>query len=476
MNFPYLITDNKDINTAYRLAVANLAANILLFKDGILEEEKPVIIAGLGYKTPWTRDAAINTWNAGALICPQVSLNTLKSVLTPYKNSYRIGGEYWDAIIWVIGAWQQYLCTGDLEFLDLAYNTTVNSLEYFEDTEFDNEYNLFRGPACYGDGISAYTDVYAKDVGSGIATFAQVHKDLCCDKGVGIPMFTLSTNCLYFYAYILADKMALILNKEQKFSQKADKMKDAINKYFWSEEKQNYVYIADRFGGCDHQEGMGVCFAILFDIADDDKKEKIFKNQHITPHGIPCVWPTFSRYSALGESSYGRHSGTVWPHIQGFWASAAAINGLTEIFDKEFFNQTNNALRYMQFAEIYHPDSGEIYGGVQEYGSALKETQRGITEWEAVPYQTWSATAYLRNIYTNLVGIQFCEKGIIFSPVGSSLVKNISLKNIKYRNAILNISIIGNGNTITSFKLNGIETDNFIPSDITGINEVEISL
>ena len=35
------------------------------FKDGILENEDDVIIAGLGYTTPWTRDAAINTWNAG---------------------------------------------------------------------------------------------------------------------------------------------------------------------------------------------------------------------------------------------------------------------------------------------------------------------------------------------------------------------------------------------------------------------------
>ena len=79
--FPYLKTDNKKINDAYRLAVANLAANILPFKDGVLEKESPVIIAGLGYTTPWTRDAAINTWNAGGFICPEVALNTLKSVL-----------------------------------------------------------------------------------------------------------------------------------------------------------------------------------------------------------------------------------------------------------------------------------------------------------------------------------------------------------------------------------------------------------
>ena len=71
MHYPFLKSSNRDLEHAYRLAVATLAANTLPFKDGLLETEKPVIIAGLGYETPWTRDAAINTWNAGALICPK---------------------------------------------------------------------------------------------------------------------------------------------------------------------------------------------------------------------------------------------------------------------------------------------------------------------------------------------------------------------------------------------------------------------
>lgn len=36
---PSFVTDNKDINCAYRLAVATVYANILPFKDGLLKEE-----------------------------------------------------------------------------------------------------------------------------------------------------------------------------------------------------------------------------------------------------------------------------------------------------------------------------------------------------------------------------------------------------------------------------------------------------
>lgn len=470
MNFPYLTTDNEEINTAYRLAIATFSANILPFQDGILTKPEPVIIAGLGYTTPWTRDAAINTWNAGGLLCPDVSLNTLKSVLTPYRNGYRIDGEYWDAIIWVIGAWYQYLYTGDKVFLEMAYNATVNSLEYFENTEFDPEFNLFRGPACYGDGVAAYPDIYAKHGQSGIKVFAEQNRDLCAATGVGIPMFSLSTNCLYYYAYVLADKIANALGaQEAVYAEKATCMKNAINEHFWSEEKQNYLYLCDPFGGCDHQEGMGASFAILFDVADPEKKEKIFKNQYITAKGIPCVWPTFDRYLTDDHMGYGRHSGTVWPHIQGFWADAAAGCKKKELFDSEFLNQTQNAVNYYQFAEIYHPVTGEIYGGRQERGN-------GIVEWIAQPYQTWSATAYLRNVYMNLVGMQFAENGIAFDPIGSNLVSDITLSNLVYRDAILNISIHGKGNSIGSFKLDGAETDRFIPADLCGNHEIEIVL
>ncbi len=104
MNFPYLQTNNKEINTTYRLAIATLAANILPFQDGILTRPEPVIIAGLRYFSTETGAAAIYTWNAGALICPEISRSTLESVLTEKDGILRIDGEYWDAIIWVTGA------------------------------------------------------------------------------------------------------------------------------------------------------------------------------------------------------------------------------------------------------------------------------------------------------------------------------------------------------------------------------------
>lgn len=470
MKFPYLKTGNKKINDAYRLAVSTVAANILPFKDGVLKNEKPVIIAGLGYDSPWTRDAAINTWNAGGLICPEVARNTLDSVLKKDENGYAIDGEYWDRIIWAVGAWQLYLYTGDRDFLEKAYEAVCNSLAFFEETEFSEELNLFRGAACYGDGVAAYPDIYASHGESGIIIFAEKCRELCNEKGVGIPMYTLSTNCLYYEAYVIADKMAAELGKPAKYAEKAAKMKNAVNKIFWNSETGSYDYIYDNFGGCDRQEGMGISFAIMFGIADEEKTERIFKSFKTSPFGLPCVYPSFERYDTPDGRGFGRHSGTVWPHIQGFWADAAASNGRTDLFDREFILQTDNALRFYQFAEIYHPLTGEMYGGRQERWG------KGITMWNSEPVQTWSATAYLRNVYMDLVGMKFAADGISFEPAGSGLADKIILSGLNYRNAVLNIEITGSGRELAAFEVNGKKRAPFISADESGELNIKIVL
>ncbi len=161
LNYPIALTTNDHaINRAFRIACGDLIGNIVPFSDGLLTTARPAIVAGMDYDTPWTRDAAINVMNAAGLLFPDEAKNTLLSVLDYVDGQVRIIGQYWDAIIWVEGAWAYYRYTGDRAFLALALAATCNSLDYFEASEFDAADNLFRGAACYGDGISAYPDVY----------------------------------------------------------------------------------------------------------------------------------------------------------------------------------------------------------------------------------------------------------------------------------------------------------------------------
>jgi hypothetical protein len=440
--------------------------------EGFLDRDEEVIMAGMDYVTPWTRDASINTWNGAGLLFPEITKHTLLSVLGDFDGEIRIAGEYWDAIIWAIGAWWQYLYTGDRDLLKTAFAAVKNSLKYFEETEFSADLNLFRGGACYGDGISAYPDVYSKTENDfpGIIKWPPVNQDNAAKPGVGVPTHVLSTNCLYYMAYVLMRNMADELNipADISWSIKADNLKEAINKHLWNEEAGRYDYFVDKFGGCDYQEGMGHSFAIIFGIADKGKAEKIFKNVYVSSAGMPCVWPTFNRYETRDGKGYGRHSGTVWPHIQGFWANAAAMAGKSEIFRHELDKLAEHASRDSHFAEIYHPVTGEMYGGRQEW------LEQGIIEWKSCVRQTWSATAFIRMVLMGLIGLEFNPRGITFRPLMPEGYETLKLSGLCYRDMILNIYISGTGSTIKEFSINGKHSEASIDSDIKGDVEINI--
>ena len=103
--------------------------------------------------------------------------------------------------------------------------------------------------------------------------------------------------------------------------------------------------------------------------------------------------------------------GTVWPHIQGFWALAALKAGRPDLFSRELFTLAGHAVRDGQFAEIYHPEDGRIYGGIQEGGGEY-------LEWRSCEKQTWSAAAFLAMVFRGIFGLG--AGGVSFLPKGVS--------------------------------------------------------
>ncbi len=445
------------LDCAWRIALADLENNIRPYQSGLLEKPAPCIMAGQDYNTPWTRDAAINVWNGCALIEPAVSRNTLLSVLQrDDQGRLFIGGEYWDAIIWVTGAWSLYNATLDRGFLMMAIAAGGHSLARFEREEFDPGLGLFRGGACFQDGVAAYPDIYARPhYQSGIMSWPAANPELRHPQGAGLPMHACSTNCLYEHAYRL---LALMTREagdvpEPQWERKADALRRAIKQHFWDDEKGNLRYLVDPFGGCDCQEGMGSAFAVLFDIVTPQEAARIFQSQHLTPHGIPCLWPTFDRYSRLAStpprrpgshrsepgaaSNYGRHSGTIWPQVNGLWAEAALRNQRADLFEQELLGLAAKVERDGQFAEIYHPATGRIYGGLQECGGKPD----GIVEWESCKRQTWCATAFLRMILYGVCGLRPGGGGLHVQPNLPSGTDCVALTGLPFQGKLYNLEV-----------------------------------
>ncbi len=394
-SLPFFTCEDEKLERAFRLALGTLTANTRPLKTGILPEPRPCLMAGLDYLSPWTRDAAINVYFAAALLDPDVACNTLLSVLEEGENGPVIGGQYWDKFIWTLGAQRLWHVSHDEDFLRFAYDVILRTARILIDEEFDPADGLFRGPAVYGDGISAYPEKYrTPSLSSGILAWPRECPELRFPKGGGIPMKALSTNCMYMRAFQALSEMAEALHEDAApWTDRALKLKDAINRAFWNPATGLYDYLA---GECDAQEGMGLAFAVLFGAADESQVRSIMEHAYITPQGIACVWPSFPPYNKTG---YGRHSGTVWPHIQGFWALAALKAGRWDLFSSELQNLAFHAIRDGQFAEIYHPEDGRIYGGIQEGGGEY-------LEWHSCVGQTWSASALLAMVLYGLCGLE----------------------------------------------------------------------
>lgn len=439
----YFNCDSEMLTKAYQIAFADVAGNIKDYKAGVLTSSVPCIMAGGDYNTPWTRDASINVWNAVALMRPDVAKNTLLSVLKGGRNNYQIDGEYWDAIIWAIGAEQYINVTHDVEFTKIAQNAIKNSLAHYESTEYDSADGLFRGGAVYGDGIAAYPDKYAIGAPSS-NVMGWLSNPNNTDKGklpgVGLPMKALSTNCCYYQAYVILARLNAKLGMDtEQPTKKAEAMKAAINKAFWNEAKGTYDYLAY---DCDYQEAIGLGFVLMFGIADERQTALVLQNTQVTENGIAIVWPSFDRY--LEQDGYGRHAGVIWPHGQAFWAQACGQKGYYYGYEYELFLMAEKAVRDNQFYEIYHPDTGAIYGGLQEVGSNT------MTMHTSCRHQTWSATGYLSLIYYNLLGAEIGTDEVTFKPYLPEGVNEATISGFKVGGATFDIVILRGGNHASS--------------------------
>lgn len=430
-----LSIDHETLGRAFRIAKGDIAGNIEPWarKPG---DAALCILAGLDYDRPWTRDAAINVWNCMAVCDPVTSKNTLCSVLV--ENGTKIGGQYWDVVIWAIGADAYLRATGDAEFEETAATVLATSLGFYESTEFDRDRGLFRGPAVYGDGVAAYPDRYARTGGSGSILEWPNHNPVT-GAGVGIPMHALSTNCAYLRAYEVAADLAVRRGdgRAEIFAEAASRLRERIRTEFLRSEESRLRYLVDDEGGSDAQEGIGLALAALFGVLTEAEAARCLSAAVVEPAGIPCVYPTFERYGDRRGERFGRHSGTVWPHVQAMYAYACARAGLRRRWEHELFTLAEHAVRDGQFVEVYHPKTGVPYGGVQERDGDVHAV------WKSCERQTWSATGFIGMILRCVIGVELERDSLSITPRLPDGVSRLCIRGLAIRGRAVRISLSG---------------------------------
>ncbi|WP_285743186.1 glycosyl hydrolase family 65 protein [Lentzea sp. NBRC 105346] len=454
---PVLELNQPEVARAYESALTNVVGINTVYADpatydraGLLRYPPGTFVrAGSGYPEPqrWTRDCAVNAWNAASLLNPLVGGNTLMAVVD--DRIVQQDNQWWDQVVWIIAACHHYLVTG--EFLGEAHEISVHTLAARE-ANFNASRGLFEGPSFMNDGIAGYPSPPWRP---------GVRSSFVLDYPGADRLMCLSTNCLYHGAFLAVAAMAEALGRPADgFRRRAAELRRAINQNLWRGNTYGYFVTPD--GRVDPtQESAGLAFAIMLGVASAEQTRQILDGAHWEPRGIPTSRPHFPRF---GDDRPGRHNVSVWPVVHSMFGHAAALGGRTDLFGRAVTD-----LARLGFFELYNARTGAVDGGWQTDGSGEQ------THWRSEPDQAWSASGYLRMIYSGLFGFAFGGDGLTFAPTLPPGWGPASLFGVPYRDATFDITLTGAGSRVTACTIDGRPIRRIDPT-ATGHHTVRIAL
>lgn len=401
--------------------------------------------AGGEYDTPWTRDAAVNAWNAGRYFAPDVARDTLFAVCTPDEAGLPViqpDSQKWDRVVWIIGAWQYYLSSGDVDFLKIAKGIAERSMRMLKHEWFDEGVGLFRGGSFFNDGIAGYPkDLYEPGVDSSFVGDHPKCKDIFC----------LSTNILYCEALRILWRMGAAEEREWLA------LREHIRARFARPGGWSYILYPDGRRD-DSVELSGHALGVLFGMLPENALEYLSS----TPYGIPSIMPPFP--GLFSEERPGRHNNLVWPFLNGFFVQAAARCGRVDLVARELEAMTT--LFSVGFREIYSPYDGKPHGGFQIGGDGCQGHL-----WHSCIDQTWSATGYLGAVIGGVFGIVPGEDAAEFRPCVPENLADPELFGLTLRGWTLDIRIHGYGTVIEHMTLDGAAVTDPIPYGTPGTTQ-----
>ncbi|HEY3545537.1 MAG TPA: hypothetical protein VGK17_05535, partial [Propionicimonas sp.] len=375
--------------------------------------------AGGGYDTPWTRDSAINTWQAAAWLAPEVARDTLLMVLDSDGERVVWDTQWWDQIIWVVGARELAVVTGDRAWADQAYRIGIATLERLDERCL--VHGLYRGPAVMADGITGYPP-YLHDPSlpgeSNVGEHPATHD-----------IHALSTNALYVMAFgALGDLAGLVGADPAPWRTRSIELAALARERFWLAEEDRFGYLLVDGQLTGEQEGLGLALAILSGTATRGQARATVAGVRHAPRGLSAVWPSFDGYDL---DHFGRHGAALWPMIMGVWAQAVARTGDAARFGAELdrlcglFEGSAG-----EFLEVYHPVTGVPDGGWQVG-----------RHWRSEPDQTWSATTLLGTVLHGLAGLRATWSGLEVRPCVPPGSGDLHLLGVPWRGELLDLDL-----------------------------------
>lgn len=435
---PKYTSDHTLVNALYKLSLEEMQQDIRPDKT---------FMAGAKWDGVWTRDVSYSTFLSLAILHPDICRNSLMRKVN--KNGVIIqdtgtGGSYpcsTDRMVWALAAWEVYKVTGDSAWLRQSYQIIKRSAQDDEQNIFDPVTGLVHGETSFMDWREQSYPEWMQPV--------DIFTSEC-----------LSTNAVHYETNVILAKMSKILGDQdsnQKYSQIAEKIKNGINEYLWMPDKGfygEYLYGKNYKMLSPKSESLGESLCMLFGIASKDQQKSILEKMPVLAYGVPCFYPQIPDIPPY-------HNDAIWPFVDAFWTLSAAKDNN----EKAVMEGMNSIYRA---AALFLTNKENMVAGNGDYIGTQVNSDR----------QLWSVAGNLAMIYKVIFGMRFHEDSLQFSPFvpASYQGKNI-LTNFKYRQSVLDIDLMGYGNRIQSFSLDGNPLkQTSIPGNLTGRHTIKIVL
>lgn len=376
-----------------------------------------------------------------AFLCPKEAIATLKSAVENGIISHKHKSNLWpintDDISWAMAAWEIYTATGDKEWLKWAYEVIKRTITEEYEINADNFTGLIHGGGQFAFSQGQFYPSWME------------YKDI-------YECASLSSNVFFERAFEILNDMADELGIEDSdndYGAMAQNLKDAINEALWNEQLHHYFQYSYVYASPVQSpviDNFAQAMSVLWNIASDDRAENLMMFTPISPYGITIACPRYQSESQINLSE------VVSPMVLAFWNLAAAKS------------ENETMLRYglgaMYRAQALFCANKGAFNGYT--GMPLGSGKGDIA----------SAAGNLAMVFRIYAGMTFLPNGIEFNPfVPVFLNGKKEIRNFKYRNATLDITIEGTGNVIDKFFIDGKETnDNFINAELTGTHNIRI--
>lgn len=423
------------VDALYNLSLEELQQDIRA--DG-------AFMAGAKWTGVWTRDISYSILLALAMVDPAASQQSLMAKVQDGHIIQDTGtGGSWpvstDRMTWALAAWEVYRVTGDDAWLRTAYDLIRRSAEADLLTARDPETGLFYGESSF---LDWREQSYPRWMDP---------KDIYRSQNLG-------TNAVHYATYRILAQMAERLGEPAaRWQGVADTIRTAMNAYLWQPEAGYYGqfrYGRSAYALSPRAEALGTALTVLFDIASPAQAERMLARFPLVPYGVPTLYP-----QTPGITPY--HNDSIWPFVAAYWTWAGARGGNSAAVEHGLASIYRAAALFLTNKENLVAETGHFAG------TAINSDR-----------QLWSVAGNLATVYRVFFGMQFEPDRLVFQPfVPEAYAGRRTLTGLRYRDAVLDVTVEGYGDAVASATLDGRPVDAaVIPAELTGRHTLVLTL